>query len=213
MADPVRLGLVSSLSRPGGNVTGAAHDPGFEIYEKRFELLKEAAPKISKVGILISQVIMEKTIAGAFTREAAKRAGLGIVLPMEGAFWREADYRPAFATMLREGVDAVSVTEANENWTYRRLIIALAEEHRLPAIYPAQMFVELGGLMSYGVAWENFGLRAAEVVAQILHGANPGEVPVSQPTNFEMSINLKTAKTIGIEVPSSLLVQADKVIE
>jgi ABC-type uncharacterized transport system substrate-binding protein len=107
---------------------------------------------------------MEKTIAGAFTQEAAKRAGLAIVLPMEGAFWWEADYRPAFATMLREGVDALSVTEANENWTYRRLIIALVEEHRLPAIYPAQMFVELGGPMSYGVAWENFGLRAAEVV-------------------------------------------------
>jgi putative tryptophan/tyrosine transport system substrate-binding protein len=213
MADPVRVGLVASMARPGGNITGVAHDPGAQFYNKRLELLKQAVPSVSKLGILISHALVEKTTSGAETKEAARRAGIEIMWPIEALFWREEEYRAAFARMAREGADAIVVSEMNENWTYRRLIIALAEEFRLPAIYPAHMFVELGGLMSFGVNWSDSGRDCARVVAEIFNGANPANIPISQPTKYELSLNLKTAKALGIEMPPSVLVQADQVIE
>lgn len=213
MADPIRLGIVSNLKRPGGNVTGVAHDTGIEFYSKRFELLKEAAPQTTKVGILVSQLVFDKTPIGEMTRDAARQAGLRTFVPIEGPYWREDAYRPAFAAMAREGVDALVATEANENWTYRRLVVQLAKEYRLPAIYPAHVFVELGGLIAYGADWPDAGRRAAAAAVQILKGANPGDIPVSQPTEFELSINLTTAHALGITVPASLLVRAEKVIE
>jgi putative tryptophan/tyrosine transport system substrate-binding protein len=213
MADPVRFGLVASLARPGGNITGVAHDPGIEFYNKRYELLKEAVPTASKLGILVSQAFIEKTTAGAATREAARRAGIEIMLPIEALYWGEEEYRPAFTRMAREGVDGIIVTEQNENWTYRRSIIALAKEFHLPAIYPDRIFVELGGLISFGADWVDSGRDCARVVAEIFNGANPANIPISQPTKYELSLNLKTAKALGIEIPPSLLVQADKVIE
>ena len=115
--------------------------------------------------------------------------------------------------MAREGVHGVVVTEQIENWTYRRLIIALAKEFRLPAIFPAHVFVELGGLMSFGADWLDIGRDLGRVAAEILNGESPANIPISQPTKYEMSVNLKTAKAFGIEIPPSLLVQADKVIE
>ena len=213
MADPVRFGLVASLARPGGNITGVAHDPGIEFYDKRYKLLKEAVPTASKLGILVSQAFLEKTTAGAATREGARRAGIEIVLPIEALYWGEEEYRPAFTRMAREGVDGIIVIEQNENWTYRRSIIALAKEFHLPAIYPDRIFVELGGLMSFGVDWVDSGRDCARVVAEIFNGANPGNIPISQPTKYELCFNLNTAKALGIEIPPSLLVQADKVIE
>jgi putative ABC transport system substrate-binding protein len=214
LADPVRYGLVANLARPGGNITGVAVDPGYEFYGKRYELLKEAVPKVAKLGILISRGLLEKTAGGAATKEAAQRAGIELILPtIEAPFWGEEEYRAAFTRMSGEGVDGVVVDIMNENWTYRRLIIALAEEFRLPAIYPALIFVELGGLMSFGPdiwgAWRD----CARVVSEILNGANPANIPISQPTKYEIGLNLKTAKALGIKMPSSLLVQADEVIE
>jgi len=144
MLDPVRYGLAVSLARPGRNITGVAHEPAPDLYKKRFQLLKAAVPNASKVGILASQAFIERS--GVAKRKAtAKRAGIELVFPSEAVYWREDEYRAAFARMAREGVDRVIVTEQNENWTYRRLIIALANEFRLPAIYPDRMFVELGG--------------------------------------------------------------------
>ena len=213
MADPVRLGFVESLARPGGNITGVAADPGIEFYNKNFEMLKEAVPKVSKVGILVSPFFIEKTTAGALTKEAARRVGLEIMLPIETLYWRDEDYRAAFARMRREGVDGIVVSAQNENWTQRRPIIALAEEFQLPALYPAPIFVELGGFMSFGADWIDLGRECARMVAEIFKGANPASIPISQPTKYELGLNLKTAKALGIEIPPSLLVQADKVIE
>jgi putative ABC transport system substrate-binding protein len=115
--------------------------------------------------------------------------------------------------MAREGVNGIVVGEQNENWTYRRSIIALVEKFQLPTIYPATIFVELGGLMSFGVNCEDFGGECARVVAEIFKGASPANIPISQPTKYELALNQRTAKALGIEIPPSLLVQAGRVIE
>ena len=212
MVDPVRYGLAVSLARPGRNVTGVAHDPGPDLYKKRFELLKVVVPNASKVGILASQAFVERS--GVTKRKAtARRAGIELVLPIEAVYWREDEYRAAFARMAREGVDRVLVTEQNENWAYRRSIIALANEFRLPAIYPDRMFVELGGLISLGPAWIDFGKECGRIVSEIFKGASPANIPISQPTKYEISLNLTTAKDLGINIPPSLLARADVVIE
>jgi putative ABC transport system substrate-binding protein len=212
MVDPVRYGLAVSLARPGRNITGVAHDPGPDLYKKRFQLLKAAVPNASKIGILASQAIIERS--GAAKRKAtARSAGVELVFPIEAAYWREDEYRAAFARMAREGVDRVLVTEQNENWTYRRSIIALSNEFRLPAIYPDRMFVELGGLMSFGPAWIDFGKECGRIVSEIFNGANPANIPFSKPRRYGLSLNLKTAKGLGIDMPPSLLAQADAVIE
>jgi putative ABC transport system substrate-binding protein len=212
MVDPVRYGLAVSLARPGRNITGVAHDPGPDLYKKRFQLLKVAVPNASKVGILASQAFIERS--GAAKRKAtARRAGVELVFPIEAVYWREDEYRAAFARMAREGVDRVLVTEQNENWAYRRSIIALSNEFRLPAIYPDRMFVELGGLMSFGPAWIDFGKECGRIVSEIFKGANPANIPFSQPKRYELSLNLKTAKDLGIDMPPSLLAHADEVIE
>ena len=115
--------------------------------------------------------------------------------------------------MVREGVNGIVVTEQNENWTYSRLIVALAKEFRLPAIYPALIFVEGGGLMSFGFVGVELFRDCARIVAEIFDGANPANIPISQPAKYELGLNLNTAKELGIEIPPSLLVQADRVIE
>ena len=213
VGDPVRLGLVASLARPGGNITGVAVDPGGEFYTKRFDLLKEALPNISKLGVLVSQAFIGNLIGGAATKDASRRAGIELVFPIEALYWRENEYRVAFMRMVEERVDGVAVTATNENWTYRRLIIALAAEFRLPAIYPDRSFVELGGLMSFGPDWMELGRDCARVASEVFNGANPANIQISQPTKYELSLNLKAAKLLGIELPPSLLVQASNVIE
>ena len=214
MGDPVRFGLVASMAQPGGNVTGVSVDPGMEFYDKRYQLLKEAVPKVAKLGILISRVFLEKTADGAAMREGAQRAGIELILPtIEAPYWREEEYRAAFTRMAEEKVDGVVVATMVENWTYRRLIIGLAKEFRLPATYPDRIFVELGGMMSFGPDSASAGRDCARVVAEIFKGAKPANIPISQPTKYELSLNLKTARALGIEMPPSLLVQADKVIE
>jgi putative tryptophan/tyrosine transport system substrate-binding protein len=213
MADPVRYGLAASLARPGGNITGVAHDPGVGFYAKRYELLKEVVPRASKLGTLISPRLLEYTGATELKAEL-ERAGIELVLPSRGRpVWGEEECRAAFAHFASNRVDGIVVSEQNENWTYRRLIIALAKEFQLLAIYPDRMFVELGGLMSFGVDWMGSGRDCARVAAEIFNGANPANIPISQPTKYELSLNLKTAKALGIEIPPSLLVQADEVIE
>ena len=211
MTDPVSLGIVASLARPGGNITGVSIDAGFDIYGKRFELLKEVSPKITKVGLLLSRAVWEKTPLGAAMQEAAQRSGILLMWSSDGPL-QETEYRRAFAAM-EQGVDAVIVSEQLENWKYRELIIDLAEKARLPAIYPFHAFVEHGGLIAYGIDLPDLGRRAADAVDQILKGSDPSEIPIYQPTKFELSMNLRTAKVLGIEIHSSLLALADKVIE
>jgi putative ABC transport system substrate-binding protein len=214
MADPVRYGIVASMARPGGNITVVAHDPGVEFYAKRYELLKEVLPRASKLGILIPPALVGQIGGAAQLTEVTKRAGFELVLPSgQALYWHEEDCRAAFTHFASNRVDVIIAPETNEDWAYRRLIVALAKEFRLPAIYPDRMFVELGGLMSYGPDWTDLGRDCARVASQIFDGANPANIPISQPTKYELSLNLQTAKALGIDMPPSVLVQADKVIE
>ena len=125
----------------------------------------------------------------------------------------EQEYQRVFAALAQEGAEGLVVTDEAENVTYRRLIVELAAKGRLPTIYPYRQFVEAGGLMSYGIDVSDVGHRVADLVDQVLKGAKPGEIPIFQPTHFELSINLKTAKTLGIELPPLLVARADNVIE
>jgi len=179
MADPVRAGLVTSMARPGGNITGVAIDQGIDALEKRIELLKQAAPRISKLGILMSRPWWEKMTRGDKIEESGRGLSIETMSPFESLYWREEDNRPAFERMAREGVDGIVVTEQNENWVYGRTIITLSKEFRLPAIYPASMFVKAGGLMSFGFVVEDLFRDSARIIAEIFNGANPAYIPIS----------------------------------
>jgi putative ABC transport system substrate-binding protein len=215
MNDPVALGLVSSLARPGGNITGVSADAGLEIWGKRLALLHELIPAASKMGFLF--VGASRDLAGspmaAATRQAAQQAGITLVgPPLEGAI-QEADYRRVFKLMTQERAEALIVSDQSEQLTYSRLIIELAEKSRLPAIFPYRFFAEQGGLIAYGTDLADEFRRAAGYISRILQGAKPSEMPIDQATKFELIINLKTAKALGLTVPQILLAGADEVIE
>jgi putative ABC transport system substrate-binding protein len=211
-ADPVAYGVVSSLARPGGNITGATVDAGVEIVGKRLELLREMIPTASRVAYLGSHGMWEGA-DGAAMREVAQRIKISLIGPPLESPLREAEYRRVFAAMTQAGADALVVANQSELLTDRRLILKLAENARLPAIYPDRDFAEIGGLMAYGVELQDVFRHAAEQVDQILKGAKPGDIPFYQPTKFELVINAKASKAVGITVPPKLLALADEVIE
>ncbi len=210
--DPVLAGLVSSLARPGGNITGVNIAAGYEIWGKRFELLRELVPSISKVGFLSLRANAATKYAAA-AREAPNRVGIPVVGPTLDSPVDEAEYRRVFAAMSQEGADAVIVGEEGENNTNFRLIVELAAQARLPAIYAAPEYAEAGGLMAYAVDFNELFRVLAAQTDQILKGTKPGEIPYYLPTKFQLIINLKTAKALGIHVPEGLSARADKVIE
>ena len=211
--DPVVAGIVPSLARPGGNITGVSADAGPEIQGKRLELLKQAVPRVSRVGFLATRAMWEAP-PGAGTREAAPRLGISLIGPPLDGTIQEPEYRRVFAAMAQARADALVVSGDPENYANRRLIVELAEKARLPAIYWYREFVDLGGLMAYGPDLAQLWRHSAGQVAQILRGTKPGEIPYYRETNkFALVINLRTAKALGIEMPSSLLAQADEVIE
>ncbi len=210
--DPVALGLVPSIARPGGNITGVTIAGGFEIIGKRMGLLGEAMPKLSSVGYLASRPYWEDT-RGAAAREAAKQAGIVLSPAMLGAAFNEAEYQRVFTSMGQDRVDAFMVSEEPEHVTYRATIVELAAKGRIPTIYPFREFVEVGGLMAYSIDQAELYRRLANLIDKILRGANPGDIPFFQPTKFDLSINLKTAKALGLEMPAMLLGRADEVIE
>ena len=146
-------------------------------------------------------------------REAARTVGIVLVGPALDGPLHEPEYREVFASGRQEPADGLIVGQDPENFNNRRLIVELAEKNRLPAMYPQKEFVEIGGLMGYGIDLQEIGRRAADEIEQILKGAKPGEIPIYQPSQFELSINLKTAKTLGIELPLSLLTRANEMIE
>ena len=178
-------------------------------FAKCIQLLKEAVPQISRLGTLYAR----SWGYTAAIREMALRNSLPVVGPPLERPTDEQEYRRVFAALAQEGADGLLVSDEAENTTYRRLIVELAAKGRLPTIYPWRQFVEAGGLMSYGIDLADLGHRVADLVDQILKGAKPGEIPIFQPTQFELSINLKTAKTLGIELPPLLVARADNVIE
>ena len=212
MSDPVAWGIVESLSRPGGNITGVAVDAGIEINGKQLELLKELLPQPSSVGYLASRDVWEGHPAAAAVREAAQRMGISLLGAILESV-QEAEYRRVFAAMKQEGVAGILVSLQAENVTYRKLIAELVRDNRLPTLYPYRNFVELGWLMSYGPSTAEYYRRAAGQIDEILKGGKPGDMPIQQATKFELVINLKTAKALGLTIPPSLLARADEVIE
>ncbi len=212
VVDPVGFGFAVSLVRPGGNITGFAVAAGPEIIGKRIELLKQAVPTASRMAALWPRGWWEDRVGEVF-REAAKRAGLTPVdAPLDPPV-REAEYRRAFAAMVRDRVDSIYVTAASENSVHRRLIAELAAEARLPAIYFHREAAEAGGFMAYATDFIDIYRRAAGYIDRILKGANPAELPFQQPTKFDLVINMKAAKALGLTIPPSLLGIADEVIE
>jgi putative ABC transport system substrate-binding protein len=209
--DPIAMGLVASIARPGGNITGVTIAGGLEIIGKRMGLLVEAMPKLSTVGYLASRPFWEDP-RGAAVREAAKQAGISLSPVMLSAF-DEAEYQRVFRSMEQDRADAFMVSDEPENGINRETIVELAAKGRIPAIYPFRDFVEAGGLMAYSIDLADISRRLANLIDKILKGANPGDIPFYQPTKFELSINLKTAKALGLEMPAMLLGRADEVIE
>jgi len=209
--DPIAMGLVASIARPGGNITGVTISGGLELIGKRIGLLVEAMPKLSTVGYLVSRPWWEDP-RGEAAREAAKQAGLSLKAVLLGAF-NEAEYQRVFRSMEQDRADALMVSDETENFTNRTTIVELAAKGRIPTIYPYREFVQVGGLMAYSIDQVEIYRRVANLIDKILRGTNPGDIPFYQPTKFELSINLKTAKALGFEMPAMLLGRADEVIE
>jgi putative tryptophan/tyrosine transport system substrate-binding protein len=208
-AEPVQGGLVTSMARPGGNITGVSVDTGPELWDKRLQLLREVVPTISKLAILGVQTNPD-TVA---MKEATEKADIEIAGPFYMSKGTDDEYREVFATISSSGANGLLVGGNAELVTKRRLIAELAAKHRLPAIYDYRVFVEAGGLMSYGTDLMEPLLWAARQIDQILNGAKPGDIPYHQPTKFEFVVNLKAAKEIGLALPEPLLARADEVIE
>ena len=210
VGDPVGIGIVASLARPGGNVTGVSHLVGLEILGKRLELLKEAVPNAARVAVLWNPTNPLEVVA--FRQGQVPARALGVTL--QSIEVRELkDFENAFAAVTRERAGALLVFEGPLANTYRRQIVDLAAKHRLPAMYGFREFVDEGGLMSYGTHLPDLYRRTAVYVDKILKGARPADLPVEQPTRFELVVNLKTAKALGLTIPQSVLIRADHVIQ
>jgi putative ABC transport system substrate-binding protein len=208
--DPVSAGLVASLARPGGNVTGLAVDAGGEILGKRFELLKETLPNLSRLGILWNPDVAFTRTRQTSMAETARTLGL-TTIPVEA---RGLDaLEQAFATMVRERAQAFVMQGDSVLFEYRGQIAEMALRNRLPAASLQRELAEAGFLLTYGADIPDLYRRLAGFVDKIFRGAKPADLPVEQPTKFELVINLKTAKALGVEVPTSLLQRADEVIE
>jgi putative ABC transport system substrate-binding protein len=212
IGDPVTSGLVTSLARPGGNVTGSSIlDP--DLVGKCLEQLKQAVPGVSRVAVLWHPGAVGKRTEEDMLKGAEVAASsLGVRLQFVEARG-PADFDRAFSEMTRARAGAVTVLSSLMFFNERGRLADLAAKNRLPAVYPAKDFVDAGGLMAYGANRADLFRRAATYVDKILKGAKPGDLPVEQPTKFELVINLKTAKALGLTIPQSVLVRADHIIE
>jgi putative tryptophan/tyrosine transport system substrate-binding protein len=206
--DPVPRGLVTSLARPGGNVTGVTLQAP-ELNGKRLQLLKEAVPGATSVvifwnpqGIVHPQLLREAEVAAHALQLQLRPIGVRAPDDLEAAFGAAAQGR----------TDALITFPSGMLWNHRARVVQLAAGHRLPALYPEREFVDAGGLMSYGPSVPRNFRRAATYMDKILRGANPADLPVEQPTTFELVVHLKTAQALGLTIPPTLLFQADEVI-
>lgn len=206
-ANPVELGLVASLARPGGNVTGVTNSLGAVFTVKQLQLLKEAAPRISRVAVLLTSFSVE---ALALSAMHAGSAALGVTVV---AFKVESPNHIDLEALGKLRADALYVFPNSINGRHSKAILAFADENRLPAMYGERDVVEAGGLMSYWTDWIALRRRVADFVDRILKGTKPADLPVEQPTRFELIINLKTAKALGLMLSQSLLLRADEVIQ
>src|SRR5262245_58223194 len=209
-ADPVKIGLVASLNRPGGNATGI-NDFGVGIGAKRLGLLHELLPGATRFGVLVNPdnpVITESFVTELQTAASAIGWQIEVVTASTNA-----DIDRAFATLVKKRVDAFLISPESLFVTRRVQLITLAVRHTLPALYPRRELAEAGGLMSYGSDLQDQYRQTAVYVGRVLKGEKPAEMPVQLPTRFELVINLQTAKTLGIDIPATLLARADEVTE
>ena len=201
MNDAVADGFAASLSRPGGNVTGVSYLIGFELIGKRFDLLKEVLPSASRLAYLGPKYVAGTAVERA-TKHAARQAGVTLVEAYVDSPVDEASYRRAFDALRGANVDAILTSGATENFTHMGIIVQLAKESRVPTIYTFTGATRLGGLIaSYASTPAELGRLGADYVDRILRGASPRDLPFRQPTNFGISINLKTAKELGLTEP------------
>jgi len=210
IADPVALGLVDSLARPGGNVTGL-YPFASELNTKRLEILKDAVPKLARVGLLVRQAgnpgeeLQLEELRVAASALKVKLEEIKTELDAQGL-------ESAFKTAKQKQVGAIMTTSLRVFTAERKPIVALAGKYRLPAIYNSKEYIDEGGLMTYGVDYDDQYRKAAHYVDKILKGTKPADLPVQQATKFEFVINLKAAKQIGLTIPPDVLARADKVI-
>jgi len=210
VADPIGSGLVPRLAAQGGNITGWTHLAGLELNAKRLEILKEAVPEAARIGALWNPANSVhgpslKVIEAAARRLKVQLHPMGVHDPQE--------LPGAFSAMAQERVQALTVPPDGMFLAHQARIIDLAAKHRIPTMYGVRELAETGGLMAYGVNLPEMYRHGALFVDRILKGAKPGDLPVAQPTTFELIVNLKTAKALGLRIPRSLLIRADKLIE
>ncbi len=208
--DPVGTGFVASLARPGGNVTGSSIISP-ELSGKRLELLREAVPRLSRVAFIWNPEVRGAVLDYKETEGAARSLRLQL---QSVEVSRAGDLDRAFSAVTEQRAQALIVQTPNPVlFTNRGLIVSFAQRNRLPSMYAQKEFVDAGGLMSYGPSTTELWRRAATHVDKILKGARPADLPVEQPTRFELVINLKTAKALGLTIPQSVLIRADQVIQ
>lgn len=207
--DPVQQGLVASLNRPGGNVTGVVFITG-TLGTKRLELLRQIAPKATAIGMLANPNTTETEAERTDVQAAAQAIGLQLIIVDVGS---DSDIERAVAALVQRGVGALLVGAGGFMTSRRERVVALATRHALPAMYDLREFVTAGGLMSYGTSITDAFRQVGVYTGRILKGEKPADLPVMQSTKFELVLNLKTAKTLGLAIPPSLLALADEVIE
>jgi putative ABC transport system substrate-binding protein len=208
-SDPVETGLVVSLNRPGGNVTGATF-LSVELGAKRLELLRDLLPKIASIGLLVNPNNPNAAVQTKEMQAATTALGLQLNIVSAGS---QSDFDNAFETLVGQRTDALVLSADPFFFSHREQLVALAMRSPVPAIYYAREFALAGGLISYASSFGDSFRQAATYVGRILKGEKPADLPVLQPTKFELVINLKTAKALGINIPPTLLARADEVIE
>jgi putative ABC transport system substrate-binding protein len=206
--NPVEQGFVASLARPGGNITGVLYAPEGQLVGKRLELIKETIPRATRIAILATHESDSRSQLDAAQKAASALGVKAIVIEVQGT-----DYDRAFATIVAERADALFVVSSAILNRDRKQIIERAAQYRLPAMYEWREQVEVGGLMSYGSSLVGLSRRVAAFVDKILKGATPADLPVERPTNYDLVINMNTAKALGLTIPQSLLARADKIIQ
>ena len=205
----MQLGIVASLNRPGGNITGVNFF-AVEVASKRLELLIEVVPTVTVIGLLTNPNNPRTGVEIGQLQAAARTVGKQILVVEAGS---ERDLDVAFETLVRERASAVLIPAEPLFFLWHEQLITLAARHALPAMYDVREFTASGGLLSYGLSLTNTYRLVAGQVARILRGAKPADLPILQPTKFELVVNLRTAKTLGLRIPESFLLRADVVIE
>ena len=208
--DPIQAGIVTSLSRPGGNITGVWFYSGAGLQSKQLELLREALPAVAAIGILVNP---NNPVADSQAKEA-QTAGRAFGQEIHIAYVRtQSDFDAAFATLVQQRSGAIFVTGDALFTGERDLLVGLAVRYAVPTMFFAREFVAAGGLLSYGASISDAYRQVGSYTGKLLKGADPADLPVLRPTKFELAVNLKTAKSLGLKIPESFLLRADEVIE